>query len=88
VPSATDSSSVQARGSGCERNAEEYNMCHPRRGIALIFNHEFFDQMPPRSGTYKDSKNLSVQLQLLGFEIKVHNDLRYYQLSKVLMEST
>jgi hypothetical protein len=88
LPSATDASSIPAKGSGCERNAEEYNMCHPRRGVALIFNHQFFNRLPPRFGSSKDRDSLSLQLQLLGFEIKVYNDLSYTQLSGVLMEST
>lgn len=86
LPSATDSSPVPAKGSGCERDAEEYNMSHPRRGVALIFNHQFFDRLSARSGSSKDCYNLSDQLRLLGFEIQIHNDLSYSQLSGVLNE--
>jgi hypothetical protein len=69
-------------------DAEEYNMCHPRRGIALIFNHQKFDRMPSRSGTAKDCDNLSVELKRLGFDIRVHNDLTYQKLAAVLTDST
>jgi caspase-like apoptosis-related cysteine protease len=87
LPNATDAGPVPAKGSGCEKDAEEYNMCHPRRGIALIFNHDHFDWMAFRSGSSKDCKDLSLQLEVLGFEIEVHKDLTYSQLSKVLRES-
>jgi caspase-like apoptosis-related cysteine protease len=88
MPKALSASPVPAKGSGCEKNAEEYNMCHPRRGVALIFNHHFFDRMPARSGSSKDCKNLSAQLESLGFEIQIYQDLSYARLSEVLMEST
>jgi caspase-like apoptosis-related cysteine protease len=88
MPDAADASPVPAKGSGCERDAEEYNMCHPRRGVALIFNHHHFDRMANRSGSSKDCKKLSVQLESLGFEIKMYQDLSYAQLSEVLMKST
>jgi len=87
LPSATDSSSLPAKGSGTEKDAEEYNMCHARRGDALIFNHNYFDHMANRSGTFKDCSNLSAELRSLDFEIQVHNDLTYTKLSHVLMET-
>lgn len=83
--SATDAGLLPAKGSGCEKDAEEYNMCHPRRGVALIFNHNYFDHMANRSGTAKDCYNLSVELELLGFEIQVYKDLSYTKLSGILM---
>jgi len=85
--SATDASPLRSKGSGCEKYAEEYNMCHPRRGVALIFNHNYFDDMAYRSGTDKDCKSLSVELESLGFEIEVYNDLSYTKLTGVLMET-
>jgi hypothetical protein len=88
LPSVTDASPAPAKGSGCERDAEEYNMRHPRRGVALIFNHQFFDRLQARSGSSKDCDNLSDQLQSLGFEIQIYKDLSYTQLSGVLKEST
>jgi len=85
--SVTDAISLPAKGSGCEKDAEEYNMRHPRRGVALIFNHRYFNDMDPRSGSDKDCQNLEVELKSLGFEIQVHNDLSYTELSGVLMET-
>ena len=63
-------------------------MCHPRRGVALIFNHQNFNWISARSGSDKDCKELSSELRCLGFDIEVHHDLSYAKLSQVLMEST
>lgn len=87
MPKVTDASPIAAKGSGCNRDAEEYNMCHPRRGVALIFNHEKFDRMASRSGSAKDCATLSFQLKSLGFDVQVHNDLSYGELLYVLKET-
>jgi hypothetical protein len=73
--------------SPCDRDAEEYNMRHPRRGVALIFNQQKFERMAPREGSAQDCKNLCVQLKSLGFETRVHEDPTYAELSAVLEES-
>jgi hypothetical protein len=85
---AIDLGAAPARSPGCDRDAEEYNMCHPRRGVALIFNHQKFDRLPFRSGAIKDCENLSIQLKNLGFDVQVHKDLTYMELSAVLRDST
>lgn len=87
TPSAVDAFPVPAKGSGCSKDAEEYNMCHPRRGVALIFNHQNFNLLQARSGTDKDCKDLSIELNCLGFDIQVYQDFSYDQLSNVLMET-
>jgi hypothetical protein len=87
LPEGADVIAGPAKGSGCDKDAEEYNMCHPTRGVALIFNHHKFDQMPSRSGTVRDCENLSIQLKNLGFDIRVHKDFTYAELSAVLRES-
>ncbi|NWZ74450.1 CASP6 protein, partial [Acrocephalus arundinaceus] len=59
--------------------AVEYNMNHPRRGVALIFNHEHFYwqlMMPDRRGTMADRNNLKRSLTDLGFEVRVFDDLK------------
>lgn len=51
-------------------------MNHPKRGIALIFNHEFFtiSHLKPRAGTNVDCDNLINTLKSLGFEVNdLHN---------------
>ncbi|XP_072400038.1 caspase-1-like [Diabrotica undecimpunctata] len=54
-----------------------YNMEHPKRGMALIFNHEFFDdeKLPTRKGTGEDCQNLKECLIALGFYVQVFKDL-------------
>ncbi|KAJ9575402.1 hypothetical protein L9F63_025647, partial [Diploptera punctata] len=86
VPDVTDETSdeILAPNPGCEKDAEEYNMRHSRRGIAIIFNHKKFSMMASRSGTDKDCVNLSVQLQNLGFEVRSYDDLTFGELSQVL----
>jgi Caspase domain len=57
-------------------DSEEYNMGHPRRGIALILNHMKFEKNnDAREGTDIDCKSLTDMLTNLGFEVRVHNDL-------------
>lgn len=65
-----------------EKDSEEYNMSHPRRGKAVIFNHDVFsiDGINPRSGSDVDVKNLVQTYEGLGFESVVHNNLTYAQI--------
>jgi len=59
-----------------DRYAMYYNMNHSKRGLALIFNHEFFTigHLKPRCGTNVDCENLSKTLKGLGFEVNdFHN---------------
>nr|AHY03304.1 caspase-1 [Dastarcus helophoroides] len=58
--------------------ASHYKMDHPKRGIALIFNHEKFEtpHLRPRAGTAEDCKNLKECLKNLGFDVQVFQDLR------------
>ncbi|KAK9506203.1 hypothetical protein O3M35_008179 [Rhynocoris fuscipes] len=57
------------------RESEEYNMSHPRRGIAVIFNNEEFRSEPTRKGSDNDVVALLNMYQLLGFEVEVYNNL-------------
>ncbi|XP_067009140.1 caspase-1 [Anabrus simplex] len=69
-------------------DARYYNMDHRRRGLAVIFNHEHFDirTLKPRSGTRVDRDNLQESLKYLGFEVSVHNDLNFKDITKVIEE--
>jgi len=72
-----------------ERDSEVYNMNHPRRGIAIIFNHMNFDPrlgLKQRNGTNVDRDSLRSVLKGLDFEVKVYNDLYFKQLERVLEE--
>lgn len=56
----------------------EYNMNHENRGIALIFNHENFEDSSRsrrRTGTHMDKNRLISTLNRLSFNIKVFDDL-------------
>ncbi|XP_053559526.1 LOW QUALITY PROTEIN: caspase-6 [Bombina bombina] len=59
--------------------AAEYNMKHKRRGLALIFNHEWFYwqlTLTERRGTNADRDNLENRLTELGFEVQSYNNLK------------
>jgi hypothetical protein len=49
-----------------------YNMSHPRRGIALIFNNVKFDKYPPRTGSENDAAEMEKTLKDLSFEVLMH----------------
>lgn len=61
-----------------ERNAEEYNMNHKKRGLALIFNHEFFDipSLENRKGTNVDCEKLKKTFKSLDFEVSTYKDCK------------
>ncbi|KAJ3662325.1 hypothetical protein Zmor_006679 [Zophobas morio] len=73
-----------------EKYATHYNMNHKIRGLALIFNHEFFDihNLKPRTGTDQDRKNLEEVLRKLGFEVVVFQDLRYHDIELQIKQAT
>jgi caspase-like apoptosis-related cysteine protease len=59
------------------RNSAYYNMNHKRRGMAIICNHEYFDShsLKRRNGTNVDRDNLERNVQDLGFQVSVHDNL-------------
>ncbi|XP_068085598.1 caspase-1 [Anabrus simplex] len=66
---------------------KEYNMQHPRRGVALIFNHENFEKdlsLDQRLGTNKDCAELTIALQDLNFEVRVCQDYTHCEITDVL----
>lgn len=67
-----------------ERNAIEYNMNHKKRGVALIFNHEFYDipSLEPRKGTNVDCEKLKKSLKNLDFDVTIHKDCKLRDLLK------
>ena len=54
---------------------EEYKMDHKRRGKAIIFNHEKFENLEERSGTAVDVTVLRETYEALGFEVTVYHNL-------------
>jgi caspase 7 len=71
-----------------EKYATHYNMSHKSRGLALIFNHEFFDiaNLKQRTGTDQDRKNLDDVLRKLGFEVIVFQDLKYHDIEQQIKQ--
>ena len=70
-----------------ERDSEQYNMNHRRRGKAMIFNHKNFDPrlgLKARNGTDRDRDNLRITLRNLDFEVKVYDDLPYKEMERIL----
>lgn len=61
------------------RYARHYNMNHSKRGLAIIFNHEFFtiNSLKPRSGTNVDCENLINTLKIFGFEVNDFHNLTH-----------
>lgn len=64
-------------------------MTHLKRGMAIIFNHEFFDMKDrsPRTGTNVDRDNLYYTLSQLQFHVKVFNNYRVKQIRKEIEHS-
>ncbi|KAG5328669.1 CASP1 protein, partial [Acromyrmex charruanus] len=63
-----------------------YNMNHSKRGLALIFNHEFFtvSHLKSRCGTNVDCENLKATLKDLGFEVNDYHNLTQKDIVKQL----
>ncbi|XP_065345597.1 caspase-1-like [Cloeon dipterum] len=70
-------SSVEVQSPVVDKYAKEYNMNHPRRGVALILNHVNFKKLEDREGSNKDSDSLKDVLKKLGFEVRVVKDLDF-----------
>jgi len=72
-----------------DKNEFYYKMNHCKRGLAIIFNHEHFNQpnLSVRNGTNVDAENLRDTFDLLGFEVTIHKDLIYSDLEYVIEKS-
>ncbi|NWV17005.1 CASP6 protein, partial [Origma solitaria] len=71
--------------------AAEYKMNHQRRGVALIFNHEYFFwslMMPLRRGTMADRLNLERSLTHLGFEVRSFDNLKADEMRQKIHEAS
>jgi hypothetical protein len=73
-----------------EADADEYNMEHDKRGKAIIFNHEKYEdylRIPERTGTKIDKLCLKQRLEKLKFEVDIFDDLSRDDINKKLYES-
>ena len=69
-----------------EKDAEEYNMNHARRGKAVIFNHDEFKNKTPRHGSAVDVRVLKETYEALGFEVIVHDNLKFAGIQNAITE--
>jgi len=71
-----------------EKDAEEYNMNHKRRGKAVIFNHDKFKNTSksPRRGSAIDVRVLTETYEALGFEVVVHDNLKSADIQNAITE--
>ncbi|EFN82573.1 Caspase [Harpegnathos saltator] len=67
-------------------HAEEYNMNHKRRGVALVLNHIHFESMSTRKGSERDAENLRASLSNLGFDVQIYTDPTIKTISTALHE--
>ncbi|XP_049836192.1 caspase-6-like isoform X2 [Schistocerca gregaria] len=72
--------------SGVSGEDEEYPMGNQERRIALILNHEFFDEdaLHNREHTETDRNALMHAFTTLGFEVRCFDDLTYSQIRQQL----
>lgn len=66
----------------------EYEMTHKNRGIALVFNHEYFALVNKkrRTGTHMDRERLLKSYGRLNFDIRIFDDLPSKAMMKKLLE--
>ncbi|ODM92296.1 Caspase-1 [Orchesella cincta] len=67
------------------KDSEVYNMNHPKRGRALILNHENFNSnldLGRRYGTERDKMSLQQTFKNLGFDVSAFDDLTYHEVAK------
>ena len=68
-------------------DASEYNMQHRRRGHAVIFNHDTFEDVmryPSREGSQFDVEALRDTFGSLHFDVTVHNNLEYSKIKDTI----
>ncbi|XP_028044516.1 caspase-1 isoform X2 [Monomorium pharaonis] len=64
------------------KNASCYNMNHKNRGNCIIFNHDKFNsgRFDSREGSTIDVKRLEITFGNLGFDVTVHDNLKYNEI--------
>lgn len=65
--------------------ATHYKMDHPKRGMALIFDHEVFlnSTLTKRKGTHRDCNELKKTLKKFAFDVTVYHDKKYAEMAKI-----
>lgn len=63
-----------------------YDMCHKKRGLALIFNHEHFNRQRRRRGTHIDRDRLRDTFKSLDFKVKIYEDKTKAEILTILQK--
>ncbi|XP_055299000.1 caspase-1-like [Sitodiplosis mosellana] len=63
-----------------------YNMCHKKRGLALIFNHEYFSKQRQRRGTHIDRDRLHDTFKSLDFKVKIYENKTKLEILAILQK--
>lgn len=86
--SGSDTEIISGKIPVCYKMADFYNLKHKKRGIALIFNHEHFDDpaIKSRKGTKKDKYNLEKIFTKLDFDVRIYDDRKYAEISRILKD--
>ncbi|KAL5276172.1 CASP7.2 family protein [Megaselia abdita] len=65
-----------------------YNMTHKKRGRALIFNNQHFDDpsLKKRPASNVDCENLKVALTNLNFKVTVHSNCTFKEIQNILVK--
>ena len=71
-----------------ERDADDYNMSHSRRGRALIINNDMFDNnfITPRKGSHVDVEKLESVFSDLEFEVTVFDNKTFQEIKKLIYD--
>ena len=81
---------VKEMKTSTSRSDDWYDMDHPQRGQAHIFNHKIFKKrisgeiLDSRKGTEKDVNALKKSLATYGWNVTIHNDYKKYQIDKIM----
>lgn len=72
-----------------DRDMAYYNFDHPKRGVAIILNHEQFQDQNygTRHGSRPDAVRLEAELKKLGFEVRAYTDLKSEEVHGVVISS-
>ena len=80
----TSTNSSLFQGINFQNGIPKYKMTHPRRGLAIVFNHKIFNKHAQRNGTNIDRESIKTTLTMLEFEVRIYDDKCASEISKIL----
>ncbi|BES87694.1 CASc [Nesidiocoris tenuis] len=69
-----------------DRDSDEYNMRHRRRGVSVILNHDSFSTETTRKGSEIDVEALTKIYEILGFEVRTYHNRTVDQIITLIKE--